>query len=460
MNCISFSLSINHIFFFLIFVAFFFRELTIDRIDKLYTDDEKKKYTFRNSKTSTKKLFNMYVYTISNLFSFFAVCIVKIRSRRKNRRSNEIEEEHSSKSFNYIYRKSPINRYKLLIRTFLLTLFDFIAQCIVFLLYYIINNDSKFDVRDRLDMLCIFNILSKYIFSKIFLKSTNYYKHHYLSFAINFFCLIILGGYEFIKLEKTTANLLCLFIRILSQIIYSLEDVVGKMALIDEFLSPYTLLLYKGLYEIVLLLIFSIPFFIIKDEGSNIFSKMDVLIDNFTKVFLNIILMIMNFIYCIFIWIIIDRFSPNDYSMAMVIEGLTEKIFTLLFNTEKFTIPISIYVIIIYLILIFGICIYSEVIIINRCGLNEYTKQNFGNKGDIDYELTRKTERKSSFELEEEERRNSCNPQRATTREMEYNLNKLCINDDNDEEEKSRPKSISSFLFENLELVPEEGKDK
>lgn len=454
MNFISFSLSINHIFFILIFVVFFFRELSSRNKDKLLKENEKSKAYFGKTKSATTKLFNIYVYTISNFFSFFAVCIIKIRTKRNYRKSNEIEEEHSSKSFNYIYSGSPVKTKKLLKRTFLLTLFDFIAQFIVFFFFFIINNDKKIDLKDRSDMLCIFNIISKYIFSKLFLKSTKYYRHHYLSLAINIFCLIILGGYEFIKLEKNKENLIMLSIRILSQIIYSLEDVVGKLALIEEFLSPYTLIMYKGIYEIFLLLIVSIPFFFIKRDNSIIFSKMDVLMNSSHKILSNVILMLMNFLYCTLIWVIIDRFSPNDYSMSMVIEGLTQKLYQLILEREEFTLPLSIYVIIIYIILIIGLCIYSEIIIINRCGLNEYTKQNFEDKGVIDYQLTMKADKdRSSLESLDEGRKRDSDVKRAITREMEFNHNKLSING---VEDNNRAKSISSFLMGSLDLIPEE----
>ena len=43
------------------------------------------------------------------------------------------------------------------------------------------------------------------------------------------------------------------------------------------------------------------------------------------------------------------------------------------------------------MILIIGVSIHSEIIIINKFGLNEYTKKRLGKKGDEDVELTRKT---------------------------------------------------------------------
>ena len=65
-----------------------------------------------------------------------------------------------------------------IIRTLILAICDFFAQYNIFLLYFLVNDDSLLDVKERMDLLCIINILSIYLFSKILLK-TRYYKHHY-----------------------------------------------------------------------------------------------------------------------------------------------------------------------------------------------------------------------------------------------------------------------------------------
>ena len=193
------------------------------------------------------------------------------------------------------------------------------------------------------------------------------------------------------EVDFSLINILYLLFRMFSTICYSLEDIVGKKVLIEEFLSPYSLLTYKGAYELVILLICSIPFLFIKRDDEIIFAKMIVLINNGKIIILNILLMTANFVYNIFIWIIIDRFSPNDHAMVSVIEGITIKLFILIFETDKFmdNLSISIITVFIYFILIIGVCIHNEIIIINKCGLNEYTKKRLCKKGDEDLEQTK-----------------------------------------------------------------------
>ena len=46
-------------------------------------------------------------------------------------------------------------------------------------------------------------------------------------------------------------------------------------------------------------------------------------VNGIEQIFFNIIVMIINCIYNIIIWMIIDKFSPNDYAMTTIIEGIT-----------------------------------------------------------------------------------------------------------------------------------------
>ena len=403
MSFLSFDINKNHIYFILIFISYFIREVSLEKMkDYLNKESDDDDFKFGNSKNVVKKLFNMYIFTLSNLLSFICIIIIKINTRHKLRSSETIRSDHKSAGqIKLIYSGNlPINKKKLLIRTLILTLCDFFAQYSVFMLYFLCNDDNLLVVKDRMDFISIINILSIYLFSMIILK-TCYYKHHYLSFVINVFCLIILCAFELQALHFNKYIISYLAVRALSQILYSLEDVFGKMALIEEFLSPYSLLIYKGIYELIILILFSIPFFFIKRKDIIIFSKFDVFINTSLKVFLYFIVMVLNFSYNILIWIIIDRFSPNDLAMTTVIENITDKLLMLI-NKDDFKVYLYIISFTIYLILIIGVCIHNEIIIINKYGLNEYTKKRLGTKGDEDVELTRKTNRISNCSFNEE----------------------------------------------------------
>ena len=458
MAFISFDININHIFFVLFFISYVAREIILDMFGDPLGKKTNPNYFFGKTKNATIKLFNIYIYAISNLFAFIFICIIKIRSRRQLRKSRELSVElKPTQSLTYIYAGDlPVNKVNLYVRTILVALTDFIAQFSVFLLYFTVNDDNELSISDRMDNLNIFNIVSKYVLSRIILK-TYYYRHHYISFAINGICFFILGSYELSKLKFSIEKILYILVRGFSMTIYSLEDVIGKKSLIEEFLSPYALLIYKGIFEIIILALTSIPFLFIKRDGVTLFSKMSYLLDDSKKIGYHIFLMTVNFIYNVFIWIIIDRFSPNDCALAMVIEGITDKIFILFDDNPNFSIGISIFYFIFYLILMFGICMHCEFIIINICGLNEYTKKKLGKKGDEDFELATRVSNSSKSSLNDEENGEDHNIKRSNSKGCD-NVGRNSEKNLKEKQSNSRAKTMSPFSINmgNLDDFEEE----
>jgi hypothetical protein len=400
MSLLSFEFSVNHFFFIMIFFIYFIRFFI------LYLA------SLEDAGTQvSNKFFNIYIFTISNLMSAVLFCIVKVRSRRKNKKLKKQElslrpkkdSQTSSKTMNLelIYeKKSPVNKCKLLRRTFVVSVADLSAQYFVFI-FYIFFEISRIQI----DVVLIFNILSKYILSRLILK-TNYYKHHHLSFLLNILCFVLFSLTDIQSMYRNWNTNIIYFIciKIFCTICYSLEDVVGKKALIEEFLSPYAIIFYKGLYELILLIIGSIPFFFLDVNDKNIFSNFIPKLNSFKKILLIFLLMFFNFLYNVLIWIINDRFSPNDLAITMIIEGITDQFDTLIFHFDEFKNHLfeSIYKIIIYLILIIGAFIHNEILIINAWGLDEYTKGNLAKKSIEDFKNAHKRSlTQSSFNLED-----------------------------------------------------------
>ena len=129
------------------------------------------------------------------------------------------------------------------------------------------------------------------------------------------------------------------------------------------------------------------------------------MLDSLEKIFLVFLLMLFNFIYNLFIWIINDRFSPNDLAITILIEGITDKLDFLVFKFREFenNLFVSVYEIIIYFILVIGALIHNEIVIINWCGLDEYTKKNINKKSTEDYNIAnRRTTTESTINFEDE----------------------------------------------------------
>ena len=96
-------------------------------------------------------------------------------------------------------------------------------------------------------------------------------------------------------------------------------------------------------------------------------------------ILLNISNIIVTFFEGIFLWIIIDRFSPNYIPLALIFKEISDYIVIIIIKTKDIidsnVMRWDIYVrIFLYLILIIGVMIHNEIIIINICGLASDTK--------------------------------------------------------------------------------------
>ncbi len=85
---------------------------------------------------------------------------------------------------------------------------------------------------------------------------------------------------------------------------------------------------------------------------------------------------IVQFLYDLFIIIIIDRFSPNHLTLAYALESFGDTIYTITENYAKkgTTDWLNYFNFCVYIIVFIGAMIYNEVFIINQCGLNLNTR--------------------------------------------------------------------------------------
>ena len=315
-----------------------------------------------------QRLFNIYTNSISDLFALLP-CLVK-------KLSDNIE-----------YDKEYISKRSVIPKILLISFFDIAAQISNFLYYLFKGRNEKEVAKSNLNILLIFKIISNYLLSRILLK-TYFFRHHYVSFGINIFFLIILGIFdasEIIKVNEesgiTIGLIIYILIKIFSTLCYSVENVYGKKILMKNFITPYNLLLIRGLLDLILLAFFSIPFFFIEvndnDEKNIIFIQFWESI-NSEIVLKSIILMIINFFYNANIWIIIDYFSPNHLSMANIFEYFGYSIYNLIdiyfLGNEKSGQKNIFLFLSIYIFLLIGAFIHNEFIILNFCKLNEKTK--------------------------------------------------------------------------------------
>ena len=103
-------------------------------------------------------------------------------------------------------------------------------------------------------------------------------------------------------------------------------------------------------------------------------------------------------------------------------------------------------------LLIITICIHSEIIIINACGLNKYTKKIIGKKGDEDYELSFKTDRATSID--------SFNEENKVKKKTNYRLSAYINYDKRDDKELNKKKRKTFYnRFKINDLNDDEDED-
>ena len=132
-------------------------------------------------------------------------------------------------------------------------------------------------------------------------------------------------------------------------------------------MNIYSLLFYRAVVETVLLIFFSIPFIFVKITNkaknppvtSNIYEQIGELFKE-------------NEFYKVFLFLMIDKFSPSHFAISKIFESTGTLI--RLWITEKDSVQQPVVRLIIYIILIFGSLIHSEMIVLNFCNMQKKTK--------------------------------------------------------------------------------------
>ena len=205
-------------------------------------------------------------------------------------------------------------------------------------------NDKPSALTYQLEILMIFNTVTQY-FASYFILKYQFYKHHYLSFGINFTCLIIFLIIDIIGLIQNKISqyqfYICTLLKILKYILLAIKDNYSKKVLFSEYISTFSLMLVMGLYELFFLAIFSIPFIFVKkrDTKTNIFVEFLVFLKG-TKLILSICSLISDFAYETFLLIIIDKFSPSHLPLGFILFSFLSNIYIIIeyrLNHEKNT---------------------------------------------------------------------------------------------------------------------------
>ena len=236
-----------------------------------------------------------YIYSLSDLLSIIPFIIITIRTKSvsKNILSNNIKEnkirENSkekleenneekklefSKNIELLHMDLSYETHKRRLKrilkfTILISIVDFIAIYIN-VIFSIIVISGNFKIKKaQLNSYILFNIISKYLFTILILHSP-VYKHHYLCLVINIIFLIGLVVFDIINIEKEDKkSYFYVGMKVISVILYSLEDTYAKVLLSFDSISPYIYLLLQGIFVNIFALLFSIVFIFVELPDEN-----------------------------------------------------------------------------------------------------------------------------------------------------------------------------------------------
>ena len=228
----------------------------------------------------------------------------------------------------------------------------------------------------------IFDIPFIIMFSHFILKR-KLYIHHFITliFIIIFGVVIIVVYYLFT--DQPNDFFFQVLNTLILEIVFSLEIVVAKYALEYKFCSPYEICLFEGLFQLILNLILLIIFTYIPLSEINYITSTQyegkIFIDNFFQYFSKMSLIeVISFIisalgrfgFTIFCLIVTKYFTPS-HSVIIIIIG---DLFFILYDIDPLWKILTECVL--YLILIFVILVFLEIIEINCFGLQKNTEKN------------------------------------------------------------------------------------
>ena len=310
----------------------------------------------------------LFSYCISDSLAGVLVLITKklIKSKKKE----EIEVKNNSSS-EQIHKKRKIEYPgggKILL-LFLICLIDFFGRA-VNLIYYLLFDDDTICKESNNTFLIHIDIICRIILSKLILKN-KIHKHHLLSLIILLigFISMFYAGYNL--LESNINNWYYIIFFILKRVVFSLGDVLTKLMFTKIFILPQSLMFIKGISAFLIHIIIFFPIILFKElipfskNGNNYF-QVFTLSDIVIKIIFIILLVFRNIVILHVIYI----FSPTHLGFLDIIIKYLDFIPSMgtfnSFNTLIYFISL--------IIIIFGTLLFNEIIIINKCGLNKYTR--------------------------------------------------------------------------------------
>lgn len=314
-----------------------------------------------------------------DLLSGFLVLYIKQVSKSKHVKDDSMSNNSKNQLIYVEYENfhKKISYKKLLI----IILLDYLSRSIFWIAYAFLSltdyNEREISHHTKNDLITAVDIIIRYIIA-IFIIKNILYRHKTLSILMIGIGLIILLVTDFLILGYYTNGKLISVTMIyfgmifLKGIILPLEDMMIKKIFTENCILPASMQFLRGIMEFIILIITTpILYF-----SFNLTLDFDF---NVGKIFMLIFFMIRGFVNSYITLKIIYQFSIQSVSFLIIsatVGGSIKKIYDFNKNSDK---DATFFILILFeifgiLIILFATLIYDELIIINKCKLNENVK--------------------------------------------------------------------------------------
>ena len=293
----------------------------------------------------------------------------KKKYRKKERFKKFRKKKKIKINYGLIYNDLSIRKHKYFY-LFLISILEFIARS-TDLLYLLIL--KKFPIRPgEINWLISVDIFTRILFSNLILKN-KIYNHHIFSLILIVIglCSMSICAFKAIKEEELDSWPYFLFIAG-KYIVLPLEDVINKLLLTNEFLLPHYLMLWRGCFNFFMLIILATTLLVLGQVKFIYFSQFKTDIEIFLQILMKILFTIFSFSKAFCLLKVIDIFSPQHvaflntaFTLYQLIKCRTKADDNIILTAiDGFFL----------IIIIFATLVFNEMLIINICGLNKYTK--------------------------------------------------------------------------------------
>ena len=354
-------------------------------------------------KVSDSDIQNEYVYvillTIADLLAGFLVLYIKLTFKRP------IKPRKSISGIEYIYDNYKQNKRKYIInKMIIICCLNYLSRSLYWISYAITGaNNNEVSHQLQKDVVNTIDIFMRCIFS-IFILHIVIHRHRIVSMGgiiVGFFILlpadfVLLSRDETKRLGMTVSYVAILALRGLS---VPFEDTLIKKLYTENYVFPEKFMLLRGIaVSLLIIIVTPILYF-----SFGLTWKISFHTENYIIL---VIYTLASFVKSYFLLKIIFHFSSQSVSFLVISESITGSIFQIIdFIKDTDKEPIEFVLVIMeligILIIAFATLLYDEVVIINKCGLNENVRKGIISRGEKEVVKTIELELKNEPIIED-----------------------------------------------------------